>query len=109
MEYFHGKVASMSGAPFFLPPNPMILLVMILPQSICLTQAINETCDEEKGRHRAVGTHRQGPAGVHPETRLGQRFAPCVARVDGAALALWALSDTNSERDASCVRHAISF
>jgi hypothetical protein len=35
-----------------------------------LTQAINEARDEEKGRHRAAGTHRQGSAGVHLETGL---------------------------------------
>ena len=65
-----------------------------------LTQAINEARDEEKGRHRSAGTHRQGPAGVHPETRLGQRFARRRARIDGAAVALWAPSETASERDA---------
>ena len=83
---FTGKWLQCLVRRFFLPPNPMILLFMILPQSICLTQAINEARDEEKGRYRAVGTHRQGPAGVHPETRLGQRFAGRVARAGGNAV-----------------------
>lgn len=45
-----------------------------------LTWAINEARDEEKGRHRATGTHRQGPTGVHPETSLGQRLSLDVSR-----------------------------
>ena len=65
-----------------------------------LTQAINEARDEEKGRHRPVGTHRQGPTGAHPETRLGQRFARRRARADGVAVALRIPSETYSERDA---------
>jgi hypothetical protein len=32
-----------------------------------LTQAINEARDEEKGRHRVAGTHRQRSPGVHPQ------------------------------------------
>ena len=63
-----------------------------------LTQAINETRD--RGRHRAVGTHRHEPTGVHPETRLGQRFARRRARADGVAVALRIPSETYSERDA---------